>query len=142
MPQSLAIERSGFQLQRFADAYFGSAAANNKLMLSPAFCHAFRKYQYITFSLIISMLWYFRIPCWNGVPQGAGFRRFGIVAFAGLKLRSRSLRYWVLSWSDVRARSNAASTSASEVLYRDALSPVSFASWRNSDRYRHGRARS
>ena len=47
VPESLAIERPGFQLQRFADMYFGSAAANNKLMLSPTFYHAFRKYRYI-----------------------------------------------------------------------------------------------
>ncbi len=47
VPQNLAIERSGFQLQRFADTYFGSAAANNKLMLSTAFYQGFERYQYI-----------------------------------------------------------------------------------------------
>lgn len=47
VPQSLAIERSGFQLQRFPDTYFGSAAAHNKLMLSTAFYQAFERYQYI-----------------------------------------------------------------------------------------------
>ncbi|MCW5799917.1 MAG: hypothetical protein LZF60_340061 [Nitrospira sp.] len=47
VPQSLSIERSGYRLQRFADTYFGSAAANNKLMLSPAFYQAFQRYRYI-----------------------------------------------------------------------------------------------
>lgn len=47
VPQSLAIERPGFHIQRFADTYFGSAAANNKLMLSSNFYRTFRNYDYI-----------------------------------------------------------------------------------------------
>ena len=47
VPQSLAFERPGFHIQRFADSYFGSAIANARLMLSPTFYGAFRKYRYI-----------------------------------------------------------------------------------------------
>lgn len=47
VPQSLEIERKGFHIQRFADSYFGSAIANARLMLSPTFYEAFRKYRYI-----------------------------------------------------------------------------------------------
>jgi hypothetical protein len=47
VPQSLAIERPGFHIQRFADSYFGSALANNRLMLSSSFYQTFRNYDYI-----------------------------------------------------------------------------------------------
>ena len=47
VPRSLEIERPGYQIQRFDDGYFGSAIANGKLMLSPAFYESFRKYRYI-----------------------------------------------------------------------------------------------
>ncbi len=47
VPQSLEIERAGYQLKRFADSYFGSANANNKLMLSPIFYQSFCEYQYV-----------------------------------------------------------------------------------------------
>lgn len=47
VPQSLDIERPGFQIQRFADSYFGSAIANARLMLSPTFYAAFQQYRYI-----------------------------------------------------------------------------------------------
>jgi hypothetical protein len=47
VPKSLDIERPGFHLQRFPDSYFGSAVANNKLMLSSIFYRAFREYEYI-----------------------------------------------------------------------------------------------
>lgn len=47
MPESLKFERPGFSIQRFPDIYFGSAIANTRLMLSPAFYSAFRQYRYI-----------------------------------------------------------------------------------------------
>ncbi len=47
VPESLKIERPGFQLQRFPDSNFGSAIANTRLMLSPAFYQAFEKFRYI-----------------------------------------------------------------------------------------------
>ena len=43
VPRSLEIERPGYQIQRFDDGYFGSAIANGKLMLSPAFYESFRR---------------------------------------------------------------------------------------------------
>ena len=45
VPQNLEIERPGYHIQRFDDSYFGSAIANGKLMLSPAFYESFRKYR-------------------------------------------------------------------------------------------------
>ena len=47
VPQSLDIERPGFELRRFDDSYFGSTIAYNKLMLSPLFYRAFEQYRYI-----------------------------------------------------------------------------------------------
>lgn len=47
VPQSLAIERSGYQISRFADSFFGSAIANAKLMLSRQFYERFADYKYV-----------------------------------------------------------------------------------------------
>ncbi len=47
VPQSLEIRRPGFHLKRFDDSFFGSAIANIRLMLSPAFYESFIDYKYI-----------------------------------------------------------------------------------------------
>ena len=47
VPRSLSIQRPGFQLKRFDDAFFGSAIANTRLMLSETFYGSFIDYQYI-----------------------------------------------------------------------------------------------
>jgi hypothetical protein len=64
VPQSLEIERSGFQLQRFADSYFGSAIANARLMLSPTFYHAFRQYRYILIYQLDALVFSDRLLEW------------------------------------------------------------------------------
>lgn len=47
VPQSLAIDRKGYQLKRFDNKYFGSAKANSMLMLSEKFYQAFVQYEYV-----------------------------------------------------------------------------------------------
>ena len=47
VPQSLTINRLGYQLKRFNDNFFGSAIANTRLMLSNVLYEAFADYKYI-----------------------------------------------------------------------------------------------
>ncbi len=47
LPRSLKIDYPGFGIKRFSHKFFGSPAANDKLMLSPKFYEAFRDYKYI-----------------------------------------------------------------------------------------------
>jgi Protein of unknown function (DUF5672) len=47
VPRSLSIRRDGFALKRFDDAFFGSAIANTRLLLSRAFYESFAGYRYI-----------------------------------------------------------------------------------------------
>lgn len=61
VPQSLEIERPGFHVQRFADTYFGSAAANNKLMLSSSFYRTFQNYDYLLIYHLDALV--FQIAC-------------------------------------------------------------------------------
>lgn len=44
-PSSLTLDFPGFQLIRFADAYFRGIAGYNRLMVSPVFYEAFRDYE-------------------------------------------------------------------------------------------------
>lgn len=46
-PKSLDVAHPGFGIKRFDDRFFGSFAANTRLMLSPGFYKAFREYKYI-----------------------------------------------------------------------------------------------
>lgn len=64
VPQSLEIERPGFQLQRFPDSYFGSAIANAKLMLSPTFYRSFQKYRYILIYQLDALVFSDRLLEW------------------------------------------------------------------------------
>lgn len=47
VPQSLAISLPGFGIERFADHFFGSAAAHARLTLDEQLYARFRRYQYI-----------------------------------------------------------------------------------------------
>ena len=47
VPESLDISLPGCALKRFKNEYFGSVAANTRLLLSEAFYASFRDYQYI-----------------------------------------------------------------------------------------------
>lgn len=47
VPESLAIKRSGYEISRFSDSFFGSAIANAKLMLSRQFYERFAEYKYV-----------------------------------------------------------------------------------------------
>ena len=46
-PESLAIERAGFEIKRFSDRYFGSIAAHTRMMLDTEFYEAFSGYRFI-----------------------------------------------------------------------------------------------
>jgi len=47
VPKSLRIKIPGFRIKRFKEAYFGSAAAHSKLLLSTNFYKAFKDYRFI-----------------------------------------------------------------------------------------------
>lgn len=64
VPQSLSIERPGFHLQRFSDSYFGSAIANARLMLSPAFYEAFKAYRYVLIYQLDALVFSDRLMEW------------------------------------------------------------------------------
>ncbi|HQR16023.1 MAG TPA: DUF5672 family protein [Nitrospira sp.] len=64
VPQSLAIERPGFHIQRFPDSYFGSAIANARLMLSPTFYEAFKAYRYVLIYQLDALVFSDRLLEW------------------------------------------------------------------------------
>lgn len=64
VPQSLAIERPGFHIQRFPDSYFGSAIANARLMLSPTFYGAFQSYRYVLIYQLDALVFSDRLMEW------------------------------------------------------------------------------
>jgi len=47
VPKSLKVNYRGFEVKCFDDAFFGSAVAHTRLMLSPKFYESFRDYKYI-----------------------------------------------------------------------------------------------
>lgn len=47
VPESLSIKFPDFGVEQFDDSFFGSAAANTRLMLSKQFYERFREYEYI-----------------------------------------------------------------------------------------------
>lgn len=114
VPQSLEIERKGFSIQRFADCYFGSAIANARLMLSPAFYEAFLKYRYILIYQLDALVFSDQLLEWCatdldyiGAPwlqcadsPWVGRPRVGNGGFSLRKVRSflnvlTSDRYWI-----------------------------------------------
>ncbi len=108
VPRSLEIERPGYQIQRFDDSYFGSAIANGKLMLSPAFYESFRKYRYILIYQLDALVFSDQLLEWCatdvdyiGAPwvQCADSPWVGTprVGNGGLSLRKVSSFLWVLS---------------------------------------------
>jgi hypothetical protein len=46
-PESLNIERSGYEIRRFSDQFFGSITAHTRMMLDPLFYEAFSDYKFI-----------------------------------------------------------------------------------------------
>lgn len=46
-PRTLKVSYPGFEIERFDNRYFGSAAAYSRLMLSARFYEAFREYRYV-----------------------------------------------------------------------------------------------
>jgi len=46
-PESLDVERPGFEVKRFGDRFFGSITAHTRLMLDPQFYEAFSQYRFI-----------------------------------------------------------------------------------------------
>jgi uncharacterized protein DUF5672 len=47
IPRHLQVNFPGFRIKRFKEAYFGSAKAHSRLLLSPTFYRAFLKYKFI-----------------------------------------------------------------------------------------------
>ncbi len=64
VPESLEIDRPGFRLARFDSQYFGSAAANTRLMLSTHFYERFRPYEYILVYHLDALVFSDRLEEW------------------------------------------------------------------------------
>ena len=60
----LPIDRPGFQLARFGSEYFGSAAANTRLMLSTHFYERFQQYEYILIYHLDALVFSDRLEEW------------------------------------------------------------------------------
>ena len=93
VPRSLEIERPGYQIQRFDDGYFGSAIANGKLMLSPAFYESFRKYRYILIYQLDALVFSDQLLEWCRQPLGgdAACRKRRVVSPKSLEFSARAL---------------------------------------------------
>ena len=64
VPDGLSIDRPGFQLARFGSEYFGSAAANTRLMLSTHFYERFQQYEYILIYHLDALVFSDRLEEW------------------------------------------------------------------------------
>lgn len=64
VPENLEIDRPGFRLARFDSQYFGSAAANTRLMLSTHFYERFRPYEYILVYHLDALVFSDRLEEW------------------------------------------------------------------------------
>jgi hypothetical protein len=73
VPQSMTIHIPGFGLERFNDHYFGSAAANTRLMLSTGFYERFRHYEYILIYHLDALVFADELETWCA----AGFDYIG-----------------------------------------------------------------
>lgn len=64
VPEHLDVDFPDFQLARFDDSYFGSAAANTRLMLSTGFYERFRAYQYILIYHLDALVFSDQLEAW------------------------------------------------------------------------------
>ena len=66
VPESLSITLPGCELKRFGDEYFGSVAANTRLLLSENFYASFRQYQYILIYHLDALVFSDQLSAWCG----------------------------------------------------------------------------
>lgn len=64
VPEELEIYIPGFELARFGVQYFGSAAANTQLMLSPQFYERFLAYEYIFIYHLDALVFSDQLEAW------------------------------------------------------------------------------
>ena len=64
VPESLNIDLPGCSLKRFGDEYFGSVAANTRLLLSEDFYRAFTDYQYILIYHLDALVFSDQLRAW------------------------------------------------------------------------------
>ncbi len=64
IPQSMSITIPGFGRERFDDGYFGSAAANTRLMLSTSFYQRFRQYEYVLIYHLDALVFADELQAW------------------------------------------------------------------------------
>lgn len=64
VPQSLQINKPGFYLARFDNSYFGSAAANTRLMLSTSFYERFQQYEYLLVYHLDALVFSDQLEAW------------------------------------------------------------------------------
>jgi hypothetical protein len=63
-PPRLAAPLDGFQIKRFPDKFFGSVAAHNNLLLTPAFYRAFEDYRFVLFYHLDSLVFSDQLQQW------------------------------------------------------------------------------
>jgi hypothetical protein len=64
VPNSLNIDLPGCSLKRFGDEYFGSVAANTRLLLSETFYRSFSEYQYILIYHLDALVFSDQLEAW------------------------------------------------------------------------------
>ena len=65
-PPGHVVARDGFQMVTFPRVFFGSVAAHNRLLLSPSFYRAFRRYEYILIHHLDSLVFSDQLTRWCG----------------------------------------------------------------------------
>jgi hypothetical protein len=122
-PNSLKVSHAGFTIKRFDDSFFGSAAANNRLMLTPGFYQAFSNYQYILIYHLDALVFSDQLvewcnmdldyigPPWLPCPDTpyvtvprVGNGGFSLRKIQGFQRVIRSRKYWVEPsqyWADL-----------------------------------------
>lgn len=64
LPESLDVQYDDFKLKRFDNSFFGSAAAYNRLMVTPQFYKAFKDYRFILIYHLDSLVFSDRLQEW------------------------------------------------------------------------------
>lgn len=64
IPETLSIDKPEFHLARFGNQYFGSAAANTRLMLSTGFYERFQQYEYLLVYHLDALVFSDQLEAW------------------------------------------------------------------------------
>ncbi len=88
LPHNLRVTLPGFRRKEFSRKFFGSAAAHNRLMLSPKFYQVFSDYEFILIYHLDSLVFSDQLAQWCGMDFdfiGAPWIEYHSAPYAGLK---------------------------------------------------------